>query len=412
MPFSMCRFLAYLNALSASVIFSQNRRQIHRIACISVRHRMKVFSVIILIVVSLGMGHVKAQDITSSSSNVNNNQIIMGVPVNQNTSSEAKAVLHYLNALSTDELPGVISGELTGVVTSIPTEFKTSIADLQQKTGKWVGMISLEYEFSGRATPVELTTANKILTNYWQQGGLISIGWAPVNPWTDKPNWPFDDEANARSKMEELVTPGSPVYEKWQNSLARIADGLSELQKAKVVVLWRPFYEMNGFWYWYGTTSHFSDPQPFTKVYWQIFDYFTKERGLDNLLWVYAPSHFASCGDPRCKPVEWAYPGDDVIDIVGGTSYGNAMRIADYEAYTKFKKPLIMSEYAPDESNSKGFNNTIYAERLLKEYPRIASWTSWGGISSMNVHDGAEELLNSPGIINRDTVDWKRYWRG
>ena len=34
-----------------------------------------------------------------------------------------------------------------------------------------------------------------------------------------------------------------------------IADALLELQKAGVVVLWRPMQEMNGNWFWWGIAS-------------------------------------------------------------------------------------------------------------------------------------------------------------
>jgi len=335
---------------------------------------------------------------------------IMGIPVNPDATPEAKAVLQYLSALSTDKLPGVISGQLAGRAEHIASEF-ASITQLHETTHQWVGTISVEYEFAIRAKPDEIVNANKVMTDYWKQGGLVSVGWAPVNPWTGQGNWPFDDAVIARSKLDELVTPGTAVYPKWQADLTRIADALEQLQKAGVVVLWRPFYEMNGFWYWYGTPSHLDDPKPWVRVYRQMFDYFVKQRHLNNLLWVYAPSHFASCGDKsRCKPVDWAYPGDDVVDIVGGTSYGNDMRIADYETYIKFPKPLIMSEYAPEGTDQdKGMSNTVYAERLLKDYPRIASWTSWAAESSMNTHPEAKELLNNPLVINRDRVAWKQF---
>lgn len=330
------------------------------------------------------------------------------VPVNPNASAESKAVLQYFAALSNDQLPGVISGQLAGGVKDIPHEFLTSVAKLHDQTGKWVGMITTEYEFGARATPDQLSTANQILIDYWQQGGLVSVGWAPVNPWTDQGNWPFDFAVNANSKIEDLLTPGSPVYEKWQASLARIADALTELRDAGVVVLWRPFYEMNGFWYWYGSLSHPDDPQLFVRLYRQVFDYLVKQRGLNNLLWVYGPSHFASCEDERCKPVDWTYPGNDAVDIVGGTSYGDGMRVSDYATYVTFEKPLILSEYSPEDDGSE-FNNSLYAERLLNEYPRFASWTSWGGGWSLVAHPGAKELLNNPAIINRDAINWRQF---
>ncbi len=52
--------------------------------------------------------------------------------------------------------------------------------------------------------------------------------------------------------LEKLLTPGNETHDRWMKELDTIAAGLKELQDANVVVLWRPFHEMNGGWFWWG----------------------------------------------------------------------------------------------------------------------------------------------------------------
>lgn len=332
-----------------------------------------------------------------------------GTPVNPEATLAAKAVLRYLNALSTDQLPGVISGQMSGHGDGLVKEFAIEIEALYQQTGQWPGILAIDYEFDQRYSRDRLAAANRILIDYWNKGGLIAINWGPVNPWNDKGNWPFDFEFNASLNFDDLLTPGTPIYNKWRASLTRIADALTELRDAGVVVLWRPFNEMNGFWFWWGTSSHLNDPAPFNRLYRQMFTYFTQERHLDNLLWVYSTSHYATCKDQvKCRPVDWAYPGDDVVDIVGGTAYGNNMYVSDYPAYRQFKKPLALAEFSPNPG-TKLFHNWVYIDRLSKTYPTMAYWTSWGGPWALTQFPGAKELLNDPQVLNRGDLRWQQF---
>ncbi len=55
--------------------------------------------------------------------------------------------------------------------------------------------------------------------------------------------------------------------------------------------------------------SSAQDPTEYQTVWIDLFNYFSKEKNLDNLLWVYAPGYAAT-------NVSLYYPGDDYVDIV------------------------------------------------------------------------------------------------
>jgi mannan endo-1,4-beta-mannosidase len=59
----------------------------------------------------------------------------------------------------------------------------------------------------------------------------------------DGPGSPTD---LSQSRLVALLNSSNPVASNWRKKLDRIADALSELRAAGVIVLWRPMQECNG----------------------------------------------------------------------------------------------------------------------------------------------------------------------
>jgi hypothetical protein len=62
--------------------------------------------------------------------------------------------------------------------------------------------------------------------------------------------WPADMKVHDYSS--DQFRQRVPRLVQWLEQLDLIAEGLLELKAAGVVVLWRPFQEMNGGWFWWG----------------------------------------------------------------------------------------------------------------------------------------------------------------
>lgn len=343
------------------------------------------------------------------------------------------SVLDFIASLSiSPEYKGAISGQNCFHGDEIADDtyqkgYRSMIEALHEKTGEWPGIISLDYEWARNYTPAQLSKANSYLINYARSGGIVAVTLTPQNPWfndeTDlagnpgSPNGPSSTFSRlpAKAGLDDLITPLKPVSRAWKRKLDRIAAALKELKEAGVVVLFRPMQEMNGNWFWWGISSHLGDPSPYVRVFRHIHGYFTKEKGLDNLLWVYSPvSTYGS--DTRTssvfRSVDWAYPGDDYVDIVAGTNYADDMKIVDYAAYVKMGKPLGMAEFGPKTDGPSARNGTWdlagIVERFRTDYPRLAFWVcwhsypmeNWSMVSSLN----ADRLMSNPFVINRDDL--------
>ena len=339
-------------------------------------------------------------------------------------------VLDYITSLSTAPIfRGAISGQNAGHGDEITDDsyyrgYSTMIEALHDKTGEWPGIIGDDYEWSRSFTPDQLSNANDVLINYARAGGIVMITLTPQNPWfndeTDLASNPGSDTGPSSAlsglppgaSLDDLLNPEKPVHAAWMRKLDRIAGALQELRDAGVVVLFRPMQEMNASWYWWGISSHPSDPEPFIRVYRAMHDYFSNEKGLDNLIWIYSPT--STYGNntrtsSMFRAVDWTYPGDDYVDIIAGTNYADDMSISDYAVYVTMGKPLGIAEYGPVDL-SGNWDTSRIIKRIKNDYPRIAFWvcwhsypeSSWSLVSNLN----ADILLADPYVINRDDLPW------
>jgi len=378
---------------------------------------------------------VKALNSVGSSVWSNTTQIMTtGTITSDVIDTRRQQVLAYITNLSfgnATEYIGTVSGQNCYHGNQITNEdwsqgYKTMVEDLYYETGEWVGMIGIDYEYDQIFTPAELSAANQYLIEYANAGGLITINLSPQNPWVNdemdilnNPGSPSGDSSpqsdysrNAVTSLYDLIDEDKVVYEAWMRKLDRIADALEELKDAGVIVLWRPMQEMNGNWMWWGMDSHPNDPQPYIEVYRHMYDYFTNDRGLNNLIWVYSPN--SSFGNPDVinntsswnRSVTWAYPGDEYVDVVSGTEYDSNLVIHDYEEYASLGKPMGMAEIGPSSTdNDFQMDNTVVIEQISNYYPRISYWVSWHWNWALINQNQATELLTDSRVINRGNFD-------
>lgn len=99
-----------------------------------------------------------------------------------------------------------------------------------------------------------------------------------------------------------------------------IAEQLKKFQAADIPVLWRPFHESYGDWFWWGAKG----PEIARELYKMMFDYYTNIHRINNLLWVW-----------NC-PLKEGYPGDAYVDVISTDIYLSAYSATDYhEDYEK-----------------------------------------------------------------------------
>jgi mannan endo-1,4-beta-mannosidase len=300
------------------------------------------------------------------------------IPADPAAMPDARRILTYLENLPARTDNRVVSGQFIGYAGAHQSGYQAEISSLQQKTGKWVGMVSTDFAFSTTSTQ----QVGASLETYWKAGHWISLSYHLPDP---------------RVQMGSM--PGNAA---WMSTLDFIAERLKYLQDRGVIVFWRPFHEMNGDWFWWGN----KDPAAFKAAWKHMFDYFTKTKGLHNLLWVYAPD------DSRGKVTDF-YPGPEFVDVVGLDNYNwNAptLDLTSYAAMTALGKPFGLTEFSPKSSQatSERADYKVLVNGGLKDrFPKITFFLCWDREWGLNYNLNPEAVLNDPWVITRDELDWK-----
>ena len=111
--------------------------------------------------------------------------------------------------------------------------------------------------------------------------------------------------------MDQML-PGGQYNDKFNCYLDMIADYAKQVNGA---ILFRPFHENTGGWFWWGASS--CDPETYKNVYRYAVEYLRDTKDVHNMLYEYGPSADAvSVEDYGVR-----YPGDEYVDIVGFDMY-------------------------------------------------------------------------------------------
>ena len=120
---------------------------------------------------------------------------------------------------------------------------------------------------------------------------------------------------NLEGDVVARILPGGDLHEVYNAYLDMVADFDARLQAADVPLIFRPFHENNGSWFWWGASS--CTPSQYKNLFRYTVEYLRDVKGLHNILYAYSP------GGPLADEADYLsrYPGDAFIDIVGFDMY-------------------------------------------------------------------------------------------
>lgn len=316
-------------------------------------------------------------------------------PVNPGATQATRNVVNWLAHLPNRVDNRVLSGFFGGY--SAWTFSTAQLDGLHTATGQYAGLFGGDYG-AGWATdpnPTNLIdfTCNAALKTHWNNGGVVTVSVACPSPG-------FADGGNLRTHLAnfaDLLNPATTTGARWRTYLDKMAQGLADLRDAGVPVLWRPFHEMNGNWFWWGA----QDANTFKSVWIDMYNYFTNTKGLNNLIWVYAPDF---------GPGSWTsyYPGAAYVDVVGLDVYddnpGTSLTLnAAYNAITGLNKTFVFAEIGPDTLGS--FDYSKWANAFWQKFRKAAYFFAWNDGWAPQANLNASLLMNDPWVVNLGEIN-------
>ena len=230
-----------------------------------------------------------------------------------------------------------------------------------------------------------------------KNGFIITLCWHAVpptaeEPVTFQPARATDPSAPLSSvqgrltdkQFRDILTPGTALYKQWVKQVDEIAGFLRQLQEAHVPVLWRPYHEMNGDWFWWG--GRFEGKYTTAALYRQIFDRLVKDHKLKNLIWVWSVDRPSQPG----REFERYFPGTKYLDILAIDIYGNDFNKSYYDGLKALSggKPVTLGEVGNPPSPD-----------IIKQQPGWVYWVVWAGMARGTSAEDYKKLVNSPNVL-------------
>lgn len=156
------------------------------------------------------------------------------------------------------------------------------------------------------------------------RGGINSFSWHPRNIRTLEDSWSLRDTGDA---VKDAVTPGTPEHAlmtQWLDTIARYVASIKTDCGEKVPVIFRPWHEQSGSWFWWSMAC--TTPESYREL-WKITREAFERNGADNVVWAFCPDKVTSAEEYMLT-----YPGDELVDIFGTDVYhfNNPSGLEDY----------------------------------------------------------------------------------
>lgn len=306
-------------------------------------------------------------------------------PVNKNASPEAKKLLQYLYSIKGTH---ILSGQHN--FNQSMNRFNDSVKNI---TGKYPAVWGTDFIWNGKKDNGQAIVDECIQRN--KDGYIITLMWHQGRPTDDAP---FGWKESIQGKLtddqwKELVTPGSALYNRWLGQIDIIAGYLKQLNDAHVPVLWRPYHEMNGVWFWWGNKK---GKDGLARLWKLMYDRYVNYFHLNNLLWVWGANGPRDIPGDEAYPYKDFYPGNDYVDVLGTDIYHMDYEQKDYNELLSLAKGKLVALTECGE---------LPNDLILNAQPQwswFLVWSDW--IYSHNTPDQVRTVYNREQTLTHDEV--------
>ncbi len=319
----------------------------------------------------------------------------------------AKRLICRLEAL---QKQGVMIGHQDDPVYGCSWKWDEGRSDVKEVCGDYpavmgfdLGDLELGHDCNLDGVPFE--RMHREIVAQHDRGGIVTVSWHPNNPVTANNAW--DPSGDAVTQ----VLPDGKLHSKFNGWLDRVSQFISSLRTAdgkQIPVIFRPWHEMSGAWFWWGDTR--CTAEQYKSLYRYTYKYLTR-RGCRNIVWAYSPN--LADDTETVQHYEKFYPGDDVVDLLGIDIYQRNPDNAQYRQWLRSELDVIKQVGAKRRKlialTETGYNDvpdpTWFTQVLLpvlREYPLcyVLLWR--------NAWDKPEEnYMAAPGKVSEE--DFRRF---
>lgn len=278
---------------------------------------------------------------------------------NKKATIETKKLYSYLSNLDSK----ILSGQHNY------NEEPSKYTDIVEKmTGKTPAVWGTDLYWNRKENPQSRIV--KAALKKHQEGAIITLMWHVGRPFDNSPySWKNSVQNSINEKdWKAILTPGTRINEQWKAQVDTVAKALLQLQEKNIPVLWRPYHEMNGVWFWWGNKP---GKDGYIALWKMLYHRLTDYHHLNNLIWVWNANAPRDIPDDEAFPYQDFYPGADYVDILATDVYHYDYEQNEYNELLKLAngKPIALGEVGE-----------LPKETILEKQPKwswFMVWANW-----------------------------------
>ncbi len=303
-------------------------------------------------------------------------------PVNKDASPEAKKLLSYLYGINGKQILSGEHGDLRWLDT------------VKNITGKYPAVWGDDFIWHGPRDAGADIVSKAIDKN--KEGYIITLMWHQGRP-IDNPPYGWKESVQARLTDEEwraLTTEGTELNKRWVAQIDAVAGYLKQLDSAHVPILWRPYHEMNGVWFWWGDKK---GKEGIQKLWKMMYDRYTNHFHLNNLIWVWGANGPRDIPGDEAYAYKDYYPGDNYVDILGADVYHMDYEQKDYNELLDLAKEKLIALTEVGE---------LPSATILQAQPKWSWFLVWNSFINEphNSSKHVNEIYELPQILTLDEI--------
>ncbi len=316
------------------------------------------------------------QVIDSYTNNTNSSARKTDAPSDKRATAQTVSLYKNLKTLLSK---GIMFGHQDDLAYGVGWRYVAGKSDVKELTGDYPAVYgwelgNIEHDLPYNLDSVPFNKMKEFIQQAYERGGVTTISWHGDNPINGESAWD-----TTHGGVQSILPGGAnyDLYKTWLDKIAAFVQALKGKNGEAIPVLFRPFHELLGNWFWWGSNG--CTPAEY-KLLWRFTaDYLRNDKALHNLLFVYNTSGDFSTEDQFME----RYPGDDVVDLVSFDSYQYNDPQKDNSFIKNVDHQLTIIE------NIAAAHNKIaaLAETGYERIPYAQWWTStlWPAISQHKI---------------------------
>jgi hypothetical protein len=211
---------------------------------------------------------------------------------------------------------GIMFGHQDDALYGHSWKYNAGASDVKSVAGDYPAVFGwelgdLELGHSQSLDSVNFDTIRNRIKETYQRGAVNTISWHVNNPLGGNA-W----NCQTTEAVKSVLTGGekNAMFCQWLDRVAIFLGSLKDDRGKPIPILFRPFHEHTGTWFWWGSKQ--CSPREYIALWQYTVNYLVKIKKLHNLLFVYSPDYCAT-EDAYFE----RYPGDEQVDVLGNDIY-------------------------------------------------------------------------------------------